>query len=414
MLHHKKLLFVLVILNIVLLGIWLKGAKESKIQQPSQFPEIQQLQGKNLSFDQLKKYFTNLAEKKGAKYAFEILKTAPLPPNTDLHLLGHVVGDVLYKQKGAEGIQICTQDFRNACSHSIVVGLFSDKGESALTDIEKACQKAPGGLGAYIMCYHGLGHGILAYEGYDLPKTIEMCKKTSTTKHNNNEYPECVSGALMETISGGGHDHEIWVKQRPKYLKADNPFYICSSPLMPKEAQDRCYDYITPYLWEVVGANLANPTDEDFKKAFELCNQVTEENYRNICFGGFGKEFVGLAASRDIRRVDQMDDSQFRKVVDWCNLGSNSKAITSCLDSALSSIYWGGENDYHASIRFCSLIPDIDQQKGCFFNLISQVSSYIKDPKYKESFCKEIPVRFTQECKRLLLSSHYDTIQLYG
>lgn len=30
----------------------------------------------------------------GAKYAFDILKTAPVPPNTDTHLLGHVVGDI--------------------------------------------------------------------------------------------------------------------------------------------------------------------------------------------------------------------------------------------------------------------------------------------------------------------------------
>src|SRR5438876_609575 len=83
----------------------------------------------NSNFDQLKSYFHDLAQKKGARYAFEILRQAPLGPNIDLHLLGHTVGDELYKQEGLNGITDCNNDFRNACSHSIVIGLFYDKGE---------------------------------------------------------------------------------------------------------------------------------------------------------------------------------------------------------------------------------------------------------------------------------------------
>jgi len=355
-----------------------------------------------MPFDQLKKYFTNFANKKGAKAAYEVLKTANLPTNTDLHLLGHVVGDVLYKQQGADGIQICTQDFRNACSHSIVVGLFTDKGEEALNEIKKACQKAPGGIGAYLMCYHGLGHGILAFEGYDFSKTIELCQKTATAEHQNSEYPECVSGAVMEIISGGGHDAKLWAIKRPEYLKRDDPFYICSSGFMPEEARGRCYDYITPYLWETVGGDINNPTNADFQKSFKLCSKIVEEDYKNICFGGFGKEFVGLAQSRDIRRVDQMDDDRLRKIVGWCNLAEEKYGVYKCLANALSSLLWGGENDYHVSIRFCNVIADLEHSRSCFLTLIGQMYYYIKDAKIKASFCKEIPARFKDECQRRL------------
>ena len=147
---------------------------------PKNLLEVSDLSGKNLSFEELQKYFKDLADKKGARYAFAVLKVAPLGPNIDLHLLGHTVGDVLYKQEGASGITACNNDFRNACSHSIVVGLFYDKGEKALGPISEACRKAPGGSGAYTMCFHGLGHGILSYTGYDMAKAAEICKKTGT------------------------------------------------------------------------------------------------------------------------------------------------------------------------------------------------------------------------------------------
>lgn len=356
----------------------------------------------SLSFDGLRSYFTKLSKEKGAKYAYEILKKASVAPNTDMHLLGHVVGDILYEQQGAEGIQICTQDFRNACSHSIVVGLFTEKGVEALSEIQEACKKAPGGIGAYIMCYHGLGHGILAFAGYDFSKTIKLCQKTGTSQYSRREYPECVSGAVMEIISGGGHNRELWQMQRPKYLKIDNPFYICSPPFMPEDARARCYDYIAPYLWEVVGADINNPNERDFANSFKLCEQVSQENYRRICFGGFGKEFVGLAQSKDIRKVDQMSDDKLRKVVNWCQIAVRRDAVNACLLSALSSIYWGGENDYHVSIRFCNVIEESESYTACFLNLIDQATYFIRDPKTKESVCRDMPDQFIAECKKRL------------
>lgn len=161
--------------------------------------------GKNVeSFNALEKRFQNLAKEKGAKYAFEVLRRAELPPQTDLHLLGHYVGDELYKQEGVDGIRLCTQDFRNACSHSIVIGTLSEFGEGALPRIRDACKEAPGGSGAYTMCFHGLGHGVLAGYGYELEKTVAFCKKTGTEEYNYREYIECFGGAIMELMGGVG------------------------------------------------------------------------------------------------------------------------------------------------------------------------------------------------------------------
>lgn len=408
--HFKisKVIFGLIFLNLILLGVFLYPfASQSKAQQPIKpktYPELAQFKNPNLTYDQLARMLQIIAQQKGAEYAYDVLRQASLPSGTDTHLLGHVVGDELYKQKGADGIAVCGQDFRNACSHSIVIGLLLDKGVAGLEEIRQACKKAPGGLGAYSMCFHGLGHGVLAYNQYDFPKTIEMCQKTNSNPNNNQEAAQCIGGAIMEIISGGGHDHQLWVKQRPLYLKPNDPLYLCQAKFMPGYAKNMCITYITPYLWEAVGANMSNPNSQDFAKAFQLCTKIskdTDPTLRNGCFAGFGKEFVTLAQDRDIRKIDQANPEQMLRVYDWCNLAPDEGKMA-CLNSALNSFYWGGENDPKGAINFCNTIPDQDFKSNCFDSLFSQISYYIKDPNYYQKVCQQVPDLFQDKCHEIL------------
>ena len=399
----KRLLGLVLLLILIAGFLWSRQWHELPTSQDTTYPEIGELLKSQLNFEQLKNYFTNLAEKRGTQYAYEVLKRVKLPPNIDLHLLGHVVGDVLYRQHGAGGIKFCSEDFRNACSHTIVVGLLLDKGEGVLPEIAKVCRQAPGGPGAYTMCYHGLGHGILAYISFKLPEAIKLCQKIGTPEYGNQEAIQCIGGTIMEIISGGGHDRKLWARERTNYLKPNDPFYPCLASFMPTQARQMCLTYLTPYLWEAVGADLGRPKDEDFVASFKLCGKLSNLSNRNTCFGGFGKEFTTLAQNRDIRKIDQMTDEQFVKVYTWCKLAVDKQGIMACLDHALSSVFWGGENDRSASIRFCSIIPDSDNQSVCFLNLIGQVSSYIKDQNYRKSFCQEIPEAYFAECKNRLI-----------
>lgn len=404
------ILLLFITLDFILVVAWLKNKHSSPSNEivssnaSGSYPEINDLSVRSMAFKELSDYFTDLAVRKGAKYSYEVLKIAPIAPNIDMHLLGHVVGDELYKQEGSRGIEVCTDDFRNACSHAIVVGLFSDKGEAALPEIVEACKHAPGGSGAYNMCFHGLGHGILAAMGYEMPKAIDICKKTSDAKVSGREAIECVGGTVMEIIGGGGHDRELWAKQRTKYLKDDDPLYPCDSKFMPDEARSQCYVYLTPHLFQLAGANLASPNEENFKKSFPFCERIpkSEASNRRVCYGGFGKEFVVLAKARDIRNIEKMTNEELLKVYRWCKLAGASDGVNFCLISAVNSLYWGGENDREVAIRFCNLIDDSSSQSLCFSNLIGAVRTYIKDINYKEQFCSEIPSSYNSECQKIL------------
>jgi hypothetical protein len=335
-----------------------------------------------------------------------VLKWAPIAPNTDLHLLGHVVGDELYKQKGVEGMQVCTQDFRNACSHTIVVGLFADFGEEALPKITEACRKAPGGTGAYAMCFHGLGHGVLSAVAYELPKAVEICQRIGGTLKSRNETNECVGGAIMELMGGGDHDRELWAKVRAKYVSQKEPLKPCSTPSVPDEVKGICYIYLTPHLFQSAGADLANPGPEHFKKAFVFCGAIpaSETRNRDACYGGFGKEFAVLAQDRDIRQssIENISDDKLKRMYDWCLLADNKEGSAACIVHAMNSLYWGGENNRGVAIRFCKTMSEEYYQGSCVTSLISAVGHFKQDLAYRKEFCQEIPLDYVEGCEKQL------------
>lgn len=364
------------------------------------YPEVGELRGKPLGFQELKSYFERVSEKKGAAYAYEILRRADLPPNTDLHLLGHAVGDVLYKQQGVRGIYVCTQDFRNACSHSIVVSLLYERGEAALPEIAAICKDAPGGPGAYTMCFHGLGHGVLAYADYEFDDAILLCERTGTPEFGNREYIECVGGAVMEMISGGFHNRSQWEAARARYLDPKEPLSLCASSRMPEDVREWCFVYLTPYLFEAAGVDEASPSPDRLRDAFALCDALPWDDApdRRACYGGFGKEFVVLALARDIRDVEHATDAEVLKVYEWCSLAGDEDGVRACVSHAFASFFWGGENIPRAAALFCEHIPDEVPRTSCFSDFIGAVHAYVRDPFRQAEFCGVLPARERERC----------------
>jgi len=372
----------------------------------NQTSEIAYIQNHPMDFSQLKAYFKELSEKKGAVYSFKILNTAPIPYGTDLHLLAHTVGDELYKQKGVSGMKYCTDDFRNACSHSLVINLFYEKGDEGINDINKACKMAPG-EGGYSMCYHGLGHGVFAYTGYEFPKTTLLCKKVSANNLNGPEYKECMGGAVMEQISGGDHDKVSWQKQREVNMHKDQPLYPCMSNLITEPGpRQTCLVYLTPYLWELAGKNSADVSDDVIINSFMYCDTLPldDPNDRNSCFGGFGKEFLAMAKGKDIRQIDKLTDEEMQKIYRWCLLTPLKDGQKSCILYAQGSMYWSGANDKKLVEHFCSLAPSEEIKNYCFEGLIAAVKNgEKKDRQYLKEFCNEIPLSLKDQCTTKLL-----------
>jgi hypothetical protein len=365
-----------------------------------QYLEVKIVAQEEMDFGELSVFFTKLAQSKGAPYAYEILRRATFSQRTDMHLLGHVIGDELYKQEGIEGMSVCTQDFRNACSHSIVVGYYLAHGEAGLPDIADACRRAPGGNGAYTMCFHGLGHGVLAATGYDFPRTVALCQHNGTPAYMFREGSECVGGAVMEIISGGFHDKAKWEIASKHYLSSDDPLLPCTAGYMPESSRVLCLEYLTPHLVTVAGQSfdLGIPPDDVLIRAFGYCKQIQDAYQRSACFQGFGKEFIVMAGGNDIRTLPSMTDEQMQQVFSLCSLAGDADGEIACLTHALDSLYWGGENDSNGAIRFCAIMTNQTLQDRCFDHLIGAMRFFVKDEDSRQNFCQNVPEIYMSRC----------------
>ena len=250
------------------------------------------------------------------------------------------------------------------------------------------------------MCYHGLGHGVLAYADYDLKRAVALCQKAGTAHYGYEEGNQCVGGVIMEIISGGGHNHDLWEKQRVQWLKPEDPLYPCKADFMPEGAKTFCYLYITPYLWIAAGGDIGTTDSAVFEKAFRFCDGLPKNDARgrDVCYGGFGKEFIVLAQERDIRKMSEMTRPQFERVYSWCLLAKNKEGSAACLANAVYSLYWGGENAPDAAIRFCTPIPDTYLRGSCMVSIIRSVASYQKDPVYRDGFCRQLLPEYAKLC----------------
>ena len=245
------------------------------------------------------------------------------------------------------------------------------------------------------MCYHGLGHGVFAYFGYDLSKTVSFCKQMGTAEYEEEQYTQCVGGAIMELMGGGGHDRSAWLVAREKYL-ADDPLSPCLDSVIPDRARSYCLMYLTPELLVRAGADLANPSPDFFPKAFRFCDAISQDliRYRHSCFGGFGKEFVPLAGARDIRTVDSYTDEEYTTAGRWCALSPVQDGAQYCIREALQSVFWGGENDPGASFRFCSSAPE-SLRDSCYDELAQVIKQYLPE---RSDLCAMLPKENEQTC----------------
>lgn len=377
------------------------AVKDVEFSEAAFAQDMKKLETTGNDFASIRAFFVSLAQEKGGAYAFEILKRATLPPNTDLHLMGHAVGDELFKQQGLEGMKYCTHDFRNACSHSIVVGALLADGMSVFDKVNDICKLAPGGPGAYTMCFHGFGHGVLAYTDYEVPEAIELCKKVGTAEFGYQEESQCIGGIVME-MYGGINDPATWEAKKDKYLSPDDPLRMCKADYMPDTAKVLCYSYITPFIFDAAGAVNGNPRPEIYPKSFAFCDEVKDDVQRESCYGGLGKEFIVLAQDRDIRRIEDTPSDKLKLAASWCMLASKEEAQNACLGEILDSLYWGGENDPEVSIRYCSLLESSVQQ-NCFDHLFEITTYYRPDYDGRQAICNAVPEAYSKQCADVLL-----------
>jgi plastocyanin len=279
----------------------------------------------------------------------------------DCHQQAHQIGHAAYTLYGADtfrqGNMLCHSGFY----HGAMEALLQEQGVSDLnTNITSLCEEFPTNFGQF-ECLHGIGHGVLAYSNYDLPRALETCKTLKDTFQQSS----CYGGVFMENIvtaqgRGASLSHSTsWT--------SEDPHFPCNT-LQDQEQQTQCYMMQTSWMLTLF--------KNDFGKASAECLEVPSD-LTSTCFQSLGRDAAGIT----------LRDPE--KILSICELSDQEENRFACIRGGLNVIidFWGEKLEGQA-VELCNLIENKGHKRECFITIAQRLSEiYTSDHNRNDSVC---------------------------
>jgi cytochrome c553 len=224
--------------------------------------------------------FANVAYREGPKRALALLDTRsakPGPIESNCHRITHAIGaGALAHFDGdpgkalAAGSVLCASGYY----HGILERSLLGKPEEAIAPIaQRICSDPDIRRTDFIhfQCVHGLGHGLMIYTGYDLPRSLDHCEPLETEW----ERESCRGGVFMENSQSS-------YGVRSRWLKDDDLLYPCD--WVAEKHKYQCYLIQLARIGPALGFNWAKVSD--------TCREA-DEGYVEVCFQSMGREISG-------------------------------------------------------------------------------------------------------------------------
>ena len=279
------------------------------------------------------------------------------------HNNAHDVGRYAYSITGGEAFQKCSAECHSGCYHGATEAYFRDKGvENLISDLKLLCGDA---LNPFFnhQCIHGIGHGLMAYEDYDIHQALKDCDLLPEGQES------CYSGVFMENIVGGltpaeGHFTE--------YLN-DDPHFPCN--VVEEKYIGACYFYQSSHMIQLFNG--------DFAKLAKACGDV-EQQYQRLCFESMGRDVGGVNRNYPEGSIED------------CQSITDDTNRISCLTGAVQDSFWDPSGQ-DTALRFCKLLVNEAEKSACY-NTIFGRSVDVLTPNEMDQFCSKVEQGFHQSC----------------
>jgi hypothetical protein len=250
------------------------------------------------SFSCLEQAFGNLAYERGPKPALEefdrrIASDSEIERNC--HRIAHMIGAaalVHYDGGVGKAFAAGSASCWSGYYHGILERAFSGVEPERIASVARElCADPDVRSTAFIayQCVHGLGHGLMIYTGYDLPKSLAICDKLETTW----DRTSCTGGVFMENLSSSYGIESRW-------LRDDDPIYPCQ--VVAERHKLYCYLMVTSRILPLV--------DWDFAEAAKVCRK-SEDAWVATCYQSLGRDASGQTrgdAARILEICDYADE----------------------------------------------------------------------------------------------------------
>jgi hypothetical protein len=224
-------------------------------------------------------YWAGRIERVGPTRAYSEFSraVAPLPPDVQ-HLNAHAFGGALYEVAGTAGLSTCDAQFSFGCFHEFLGRAIATEGFGIVNALDETCVKTLGP--ASLSCEHGIGHGIAAAAGYDLP-ALKQALAVCASLPRNDPLEGCYGGVFMEynvqTMLGSEG------RVRPEEPGA--PYDPCHS--VPEVYASACA-FWQPQWWVARARQDAPEKTPDYAAIGARCDGIGGALLVRRCYEGFG------------------------------------------------------------------------------------------------------------------------------
>ena len=257
--------------------------------------------------------------------------------NFDCHREAHIIGRETFKIIGAKVFELTGSECHSGFYHGAMEELIIEKGEADLQhNVEDICNIFTTNFGSF-ECFHGVGHGVMAYVDYNLPEALEICNGFETSF----ERSSCAGGVFMENIVAGQGNASIEGHQT-NWLSDDMQFPCNTSNIWYQKEQ--CY--LMQTSWMLYKNNY------DFEKVSGLCSEADPE-FIKTCYQSYGRDASGFYL-RDPK-----------KTLSACSIVP-SQNFTDCVSGGVQVVldFWG-EGVGNKGYEFCQAIEEDSAKKAC-------------------------------------------------
>ena len=217
----------------------------------------------------------------------------------NVHEFAHVVGNELYRQRGLPGIAVCDDAFGFGCYHGVTEQMLLELGLDAVEQIEDECTRkfSSEQLGPRSSCIHGIGHGVLSWENFDVQAALVDC---DVLEPANRIY--CYDGVYMEFVLGSSG----------RLIGSEDPWSLCRD--LEGAKQHACGRYQLILFEQNLGWNLSRSARE--------CAGAPTAILKEACFSS-----LGVAAVLRSR-------GEVQGVVSECSLSPTEEGRSLCMTFA--------------------------------------------------------------------------------
>lgn len=336
------------------------------------YQELQKYDALKISQDekQLKYWLTIIG---GEQFMNKLTIDTDGGSKVDCHQEAHIVGRMSYDLFKSTVFQKINYNCHSGYIHGAIESFIKEHGakNKLMGKLEDLCKRYKTDFSNF-ECLHGIGHGVLAYVNYDLPRSLNMCSELST----DYDRRSCFGGVFMENIMAASGKGAI--KGHKTDWANNDPHFPCNSVLQTEIVQTECYQMQTSRMLQL--------SNYDFKYIVNECLRAPT-NMVAVCFRSMGRDIAGQV----LRDQDQ--------IINLCQL-SPPNQFQECLRGGLNVIvdFWG-ENITDQPQKLCNKLVNPKDKSYCFQTLGERLVNVFGANRAKiEDLCKVADPIYYQTC----------------